>query len=121
MRETFIVKKETSINDLKTVSPRLLLVFSDFCIYAQQNSLPVLVTSIKEDVQGRLFSTHTEGRAIDISSRGWGNRSINTVIEYLTQKYKSYAAISSSDLEPRLIIHHHIDGGADHFHIQVKD
>lgn len=100
--------------------PNLYILIGAFCLYADSYDLPVTITSLMESVPGRKHSTHADGRAVDISVRGWTDFHVNAVVHKLNKRYKDIAAISADDYRPRAIIHHAVEGGAEHFHLQVR-
>ena len=101
--------------------PHLHIVFSYLLIFCGREDLPCVVTSIMEDAPGRKYDTHKEGRAIDISIRGWKHETIHQCIRYLDFMAGHLAAISAKDLKKRLVIHETIEnsGNPEHLHIQV--
>lgn len=106
--------------DLEMISPYLLLIFADLTIYAHEHNLPVVISSIREDVSGRKHRTHKEGRALDLSSRKWSRFHIDRVCLKLNKKYKEIAAFSASDGKPRACVYHKLKNGQYHFHLQVR-
>ena len=114
-------KEGVNIEDLKMVHPNLLILIGAFSLYGHQNNLPVKITSIMDDAAGRVSRSHIEGRAADFSVKGWSKLHINRVCYHINKKYKSIAAISSSDLKPRACIFHTVSGPSGfHCHLQIK-
>ena len=120
MEKTFVVKEGIKETDFMFLNPKLLVIFAELCIYAHNNNLPVVITSMIEDVPGRKFKTHSEGRAIDISTKGWSLKNIKEVEYNFNDWFEDIGAISASDYKPRAVVYHKIPGGVDHFHFQVK-
>jgi len=117
----FQLKDGVQLEDIQMIDPRLLIVLGHFMIFAEKNNLPVKVTSIihdRENVQA-VSRTHETGRAIDISSKGWPEHKVQEATEQLLHIANHYGAISYSDGERRVIIHHEYKGQGDHFHLQV--
>ena len=114
----FTFKKGVHELELTEVTPLMLKLFAGFLIVASDNSLPVEITCIKQHIPGRVSTTHKEGRAIDISVRGWSKFDIETVCDKINEKYESIAAISYSDMIPRACVYH--EGTAYHIHLQVR-
>ena len=81
----------------------LLGLFAEYCY---TNNLPFKVTSITEDVRGRVTTTHREGRAVDLSTKGWTVNDIETATQYFNSRYSPLCAISKSDLKPRCLVYH---------------
>ena len=91
-----------------------------FTQYAAIEGLPVEITSVFEHVEERQSRTHEEGRAIDISIRGWNEVQIAEVTTLLNTRMVGIAAISSSDGAPRAVVVHEIGALGRHFHLQVR-
>jgi len=115
------IKETVFSEDLLMVDPRVLIVLGHFMMYAEKHNLPVTITSIINDRKNiaSVSSTHEDGRAIDIRSRDWPKESIDGVIDHMNHIANHYGAISASDYERRVIIHHKVKGGGEHFHLQV--
>lgn len=120
MQKTFAVKQETDINDLMYFNPKLLLLFAELCVYAHNNNLPVVITSMREDVPGREYKTHKEGRAFDVSTKGWDIKNIKEVEYNFNDQFCDIAAIGYESRKPKAVVYHKINDGAYHFHFQVK-
>jgi hypothetical protein len=98
------------------------LVLADVILWARAKRLPVVisdaVTTLSEDqALKRTSSTHREGRAFDISTRGWDKESIDECVRVFGFKYRSIAALGQ-DGSPRLVYFHNA-GTGDHLHFQV--
>jgi hypothetical protein len=118
----FTTKDGVELEDITMINPKLLIVLGHFLMYAEQYELPVNITSIINDrgnVQA-ISRTHETGRAIDISSKDWPLHRRQEVVEQLMNIANHYGAISYSDRERRVIIHHEFKGQGDHFHLQVS-
>lgn len=116
------VKDDIELKDLTMLDPRVLIVLGHFTVFAEKRGLPVVITSIisdRKNVQA-VSKTHEDGRAVDVSSRNWPKKRIRECVEYISQIVGHYGAISYSDFERRVIIHHSFRGQGDHFHIQVS-
>lgn len=111
-------KPEVIKEDLFILSPATLQIFSELCMFAKKNLLPVKITSIISDVvQNRVSSSHKEGRAIDISSRGWTSFQALELQDHLNFKFQHLGATSFSDGKVRACVWHDAGFGS-HFHIQ---
>ena len=115
----FSFKKGVDPNEIGMVTIKLLMLFTGFVEFATRNSLPVVITSIKEHVEERVSRSHEQGRAIDVSINGWSYFDIDTVCSYINNKYEDIAAISYSDNVPRACVYHDVGMGR-HIHLQVK-
>lgn len=77
------------------------------------------VTTIGEDnALKRVSSTHREGRAFDIRTRGWIKKDIEDFMAHFNDKHWSLGAISAKTGKPNLIVHHDA-GTGPHFHVQL--
>ena len=120
MRQLFDIKDDVSINDLMFISPHVFAMLSTVALYCTEFNLPLTITSLKEEVKGRVSNTHRDGRAMDISVKGWPDLHIYRLKRILNRDFKEVAAISASDNKPRAAIVHAIEGNALHFHLQSK-
>ena len=98
---------------------KLIPLFLEWC---NKNSLPFVVTrGLSENIEGVSKSdTHPEGRAIDVSVKGWP---ADKIAEFETfcnssKECEEFGAISASDGKKRLVVYH--VGTGPHFHIQTK-
>lgn len=98
----------------------LLLLIGFFATYAQQNSLPFRITSLKGPAENRIYSCHKDGRCADLSLRRWSKHHIANICKIMNDKYKSVAAISYKQRKPVACLMHKVKGNAYHFHLQVK-
>ena len=98
------------------------MVLCDVILWARSKQLPVVisdaVTTLEEDQKlARVSSTHREGRAFDISTRGWSKDLIDECVRVFGFKYRNIAALGQ-DGSPRLVYFHNA-GTGDHLHFQV--
>ena len=119
----FYCKEGVALTDIQKISPRLLVVLGDLIEQAERRGLPPLkITSMIRGENSKVKSaskTHQTGRAIDISIMGWDVEEVDDIVTEFNQKYEDIAAISNSDLKPRLMICHNV-GYGPHIHIQVR-
>lgn len=107
---------------LEWLSVEAFMVLCDVILWARNKQLPVVisdaVTSLDEDeALKRTSSTHREGRAFDLSTRGWAKENIDECVRVLGFKYRHLAALGA-DGNPRLVYFHNA-GTGDHLHFQV--
>lgn len=77
------------------------------------------VTTAEEDKRlSRVSSTHREGRAFDVSTRGWKKAEIDEFMAHFDQKFLHVAAIGAKSGKAELIVHHD-SGHGEHFHVQI--
>lgn len=116
----FDVKDEVNYDDMKMLEPILFYVFASLCVYAKEYNLPVKITSMFDEVDGRITETHRDGRALDISSRGWPEDRIKDACNQINKKHSDIGAFSKKDGVPRACVYHKIEDGVFHFHLQVR-
>ena len=117
----YTCKSDVDHNDLMYLNPILLQLYASFCLYAHTRGLPVNVTSIihdRGDIQ-TVSTTHEDGRAIDVSSKGWTTVEVNKAEKHFNETFRSIGAISYSDGVSRAMVHHDSGFGA-HFHLQIR-
>lgn len=103
--------------------PAILVILFDAQNWALENNLPFLVTETvttksEDDKLSRVSSSHRQGRAFDLSTRGWSTEDINKFRTHFSRKYADYAALSRSSGQPNLVIYHD-SGWGSHFHLQI--
>ena len=110
-------KEDINTNDLLQFTPATWVLFSSSVMYCAQHNLPFKVTSLISD-RGNVkatSSTHEEGRAFDISVKGWTEQAIHRFVYIMNKNHSDIAAISASDGKPRAVIYHN-----NHLHIQCR-
>ena len=117
--EKIQLKPEVDIFDLLQVDPTILEMIAFTYEYCVQYNLPCTITSLMEEVDGRKFSTHSDGRACDFSARGFGDFHISRFQHMFREKFKGRGAFNSKG-EDRPIVYHKVPGGVAHFHMQVR-
>jgi len=121
MKKRWNVKPEVDIMDVTMIHENLMILLTAFIMWCHQHGKPAVVTSmISDKVYGRVSRTHAEGRAFDISVKGWSPKEIEKFVNYFNRTFKEIAAISKSDLKPRAAVYHQVEGNAPHIHLQVK-
>ena len=119
MEKHFTIKPNVSLEDMMMLDPRLIGMFSHFLIYALDLGLPVNVTSMIDEANGRVSRSHKEGRAIDISAKGWTHEQAKQAETLFKRWYRPIGAISSKTGKPNAVYYHNAGSGW-HFHLQVK-
>lgn len=112
---------QDDIKELEQVSPWLLVILADVIMWALPRKLPIVVTSLMRELNDGISESHThqEGRAFDLSVKGWQKENIDELAKYICLKYEAIGAISSKDGISRACIYHN-NGNGWHFHIQVR-
>lgn len=103
--------------------PIIVYIASGLVIWGESSGVPILftssVTSVFEDSQlKRVSSTHRDGRAVDVSTRGWTKKQIDEAIKFLNDGYGHFAAAGPNG-EKRLVVYHD-SGTGFHLHIQIN-
>jgi len=111
--------KHCRASELQELQSATVIVFGIFLQFANSRALPVVVTNINDKFTQSISNTHIEGRALDISSKNWSAKDVKDCLLYMRTKVNYLGAISFSDNKQRVIIHHKVKGGAEHFHLQV--
>ncbi len=78
-----------------------------------------VTTKAEDKALKRVSDSHQEGRAFDVSTRGWNDWGIQEFMSSFESKYKALGAIGHKDGKPVLIVRHDT-GRGDHFHIQIN-
>ena len=99
----------------------LALLVGYVSMFAYDNNLPFRITSYKESAKDRLFNTHRQGRAIDLSTKGWPELKIKELCKKMNVKFYDTAAISYHTRKPTACVYHKTKHGAYHLHIQTKE
>jgi len=102
--------------------PIIVYIASGLAVWGNSNNVPILftssVTSIFEDGQlKRVSSTHRDGRAIDVSTKGWTPKYVEEALKFLNSGFSQFAALGPNG-ENRLVVHHD-SGTGMHLHIQI--
>jgi hypothetical protein len=121
MKKYFECKHGVCLDDIQMIHPNLFIMLSTVLSYSAKHDLPVVITSLINDRDGVVSksSTHSTGRAVDLSIRGWNDHHLNDLELLINTKHSDIGAISASTLKPRPILIHNVSYGA-HMHLQVK-
>lgn len=122
-KEYFTLKQPLRINEIRSISPYVLMMFAHLVRFAYEKDLPVVVTSIirSPEENARLAAsskTHVEGRALDISVKGWSDQDLSELEAEINLLFKQYGAISYKTGRSRPIVIH--NGTAPHIHLQSR-
>lgn len=85
--------------DWLSVKTNLLLIVNWLMSYCEERGLPILISSvIRPKIAGVSVSdTHEEGRAFDISVRGWLKKDIEDCVTECNKQFSHIGAASKSD------------------------
>lgn len=116
-------KPEVNINDWDHVDTNLLLLLDYAVDFATSRDLPILITSIiRPQIKGISVSkTHEQGRAFDLSVRGWTIYQIKQLADGANDKFNIGAISYSTHLEQEVVYEDGVSAGtAPHLHFQVR-
>lgn len=104
------------------LQPTLILVIGKMIQWCDKRGLPFVITSaVRNFEQGQVSQTHPEGRAVDISVKGW---TANDIYDFekeweANEIARKYGAVKA-DGTVNLAHYHTVAGGAPHFHVQIR-
>ncbi len=121
MEQLFNCKDDVDLNDLKELQPACWILLTAALLYCKEHNIMLTITSIKSDRKNvnSVSKTHEEGRALDISVRGWSSLHRTRLCYILNRDYLHLAAVSYKDHKPRAAVLHD-SGYGEHIHLQVK-
>lgn len=105
------------------VHPNLLILAQFAYEYCQEYNLPMVITSI---IRPRIpeisrTDTHAQGRAFDISVRGWSDHDIEYLVQATNKKFHIGAISLRDKLEREAVYEDGVSyGTAPHIHFQVR-
>lgn len=116
-------KPGVNADDWDRVSSKLLVLADYLMSHCETYNLPIVITSIiRPKIKGVSKSrTHEEGRAFDISVKGWSAHDVKFLVDAVNEKH-SIGAISLTDGKEREVIYEDgiKAGTAPHLHFQVR-
>lgn len=120
-------KDGVSNHDWDLVNAKLIDMAIFVLNWAEEHKLPVVFTSIiRPKLPVSKSNTHAEGRAFDISVRGWTTDAIDDLLADARIFLKSIGAMAYRDgklISVPAVYHHEVKDGVDygaHFHFQVR-
>ncbi len=122
MDKRFTLQDDCSMEDLMYLHPNLLILLGTLLKFADSRKLPVNITSIISDRKNVVSksTTHEQGRALDVSIKGWKTKDIEDIEKLMLHNHKGIAAISAKDNKPRPVVFHNYMNQGNHIHIQVR-
>ena len=118
MKKRFDLKPGVSLDNFYYLHPSLFIAIGYTLTFCKIYRVPCVFSSLTEDAPNRKSKTHADGRAFDLSVRGWNEAIIDEYIIYMEEKCGFFGAISSSDGEQRIVVYHDAGTGS-HLHTQV--
>lgn len=117
-------KEGVNKEDWKLVNSNLVDIALFVSAWCEAESLPLTITSIiRPKIPGiSVSNTHAEGRAFDISIRGWTQDEIDRIVIDVNNHFKSVGAISIKDGVSRVAVYEDgvAAGKGAHLHFQVR-
>ena len=119
MKKYFEIKEpDVSWEEIANLEPAMLFLLGYVAEYADQNNLKVVLTSITEKVDGRVSSTHSDGRGLDFSLIGWNDLHIERLTHKINSTYKKWGTSRTGE-NPKVLIVHDV-GKGNHGHLQCR-
>jgi hypothetical protein len=117
----FKLNEDVLAEDILMLQPATLFLLSQVVLWCSAHKLSCVITSFisdRENVKAKTM-THSEGRAFDLSIKGWTKFDIARFVFHFNTKYKDIAAIAASDNQPKAVVYGD-KNHRDHMHMQVK-
>ena len=107
------------LEDIYSMQPALIIVLGAVLQFCKDNSLPCKVTNVRHKFAQSISNTHPEGRAFDMSVRGWTGTEIKRCIHYVEKEVGHLGAISKNS-GVRVVAVYHDVGLGKHIHFQTQ-
>jgi hypothetical protein len=116
-------KTESSFKRQKYLHKQCIEIMHDIILFCERREIKLVFTSTvstaKEDIKLKRKSlTHRQGRAFDVSLKGWKELDIKKCTDLFSVRYGSIAA-TKADGNTSLIVRHDA-GSGDHLHFQIS-
>jgi hypothetical protein len=103
--------------------PKLKAIAEDLAHFCEESDEEFTITdsfsTASEDKKlNRVSSTHREGRAFDVSIKGWDKVFLGEFVHYANSRYKQYGALGPNDVKRLCVVHD--NGNGNHCHIQLN-
>ena len=123
-------KDGETAKEFDSIESTLRMILNDMARYCSLSGYDFIITDLLSSVFDdarlrRVSTTHQDGRAADVSVRGWPEGFVNKFISNFDYTHGHFGAISKKDGQQRLIVRHNVkrpDGsmGGDHLHVQIR-
>jgi hypothetical protein len=130
LKKTFDFKQSEDAMLMQYLSPYLLIAMGHVALWCQANNLPFVVTRTVDDKipNVSVSDTHGQGRAFDMSVKGWYADQIERFQREMNNSPTGiqYGAKSAKDGVIRLVVHESqvIENGntvkSEHCHVQTR-
>lgn len=119
VRKWFSCRAE--IKDVMYINPYLLAMLCEAIVFAKTIGKDIDVTSLLREYGDGISqsTTHQEGRAIDISVKGWLAHEIESLANHLNGRFAKTIGTAPAGKAP-VACYFHNSGQGDHFHLQVR-
>jgi len=104
--------------EIKDMQPALVIVLGVVLQFCKGHMLECKVTNIKHKFPQSESNTHPEGRAFDVSVKGWKEEDIHGCMKYVRRKVGNLGAISNKSNDHTIAVFHNV-GLGPHLHFQV--
>lgn len=116
-------KEGVSKDDWEKVHPNLLILADCVLSHCETHNLPLVISSIiRPKIKGvSKTDIHADGRAFDVSVRGWSRSDIDFIVQDVNERL-SLGAISVRDGQEREAVYEDgvVAGKGAHLHFQVR-
>jgi len=113
-------KDDVDVLDIDMIHPAVMTLIGFYMTYCYKHNLHCEITSLIHDREGVIAKskTHEEGRAVDVSVKGWSREQISDFVNSGNIRFSNIGAISTSDNKARAFVYH--NGNGWHIHAQIK-
>jgi hypothetical protein len=119
MRVAF--KNEWELEHLERIHPNLFYLLGCIVKFAYDRSLPVTITSIiRPRLPVSVSDSHGDGRALDLSVRGWSVDHCLEAVDYFKKNFAHIGAISAKTGEPNPLVYEPTAKYGAHLHLQCR-
>jgi hypothetical protein len=117
-------KEKELYQEFQHIQPKLQCLIEEMAFYVHNKGHKFIITDLLSDAfedarLGRVSTSHSEGRAVDIRTRDFPREFIKEFEKYFESKYGHMGAISKKTGNPNLVYWHN-SGHGEHFHVQIK-
>lgn len=128
LKKFFSFKNEDYAIHFQYLHPYLFYILGHLIVWAWRRNLPVTFTDIIRDrLPSSISDTHAEGRAIDMSVKGWNQKDIDDCVLHFNMEFSHLGTGPYQNIHPKVMVYEvrtmEIDGKQieiKHIHIQVK-
>lgn len=108
-----------TIQDIYSMQPSLIIVLGTVLQFCKLNDLPCTLTNVTRSFPQSVSRTHPDGRAFDMSTKGWRQVDVTNCLSYVKKRVGHLGAYSKNSGAQTVGVYHNI-GLGDHIHFQTK-